>query len=150
MRLTALLAATAITAATSISALAVEVRDCDWAASAQSLAEPWEKNTKVFGNGAVRIALIDTGSEPVCCSMQLLILAENKTDEQGNRMCRLVGDKSNLGFESIDFLRLTASYDPRRGLLLTFPYTLYVDGLSHRKGVARIRVNSARGTIRPE
>jgi hypothetical protein len=128
-------------------ALAVSVRECDWASNAQSIAEPWEKNTKVFGNGAVRIAAVDTGGEPVCCSMQLLILAEDKTNEQGERMCRLIGSNATLGFEWIDFSKLTANYHPARGLLLTFPYSLYVDGLQHRSGVARVNINTARGII---
>ena len=32
-------------------ALAVEVRDCDWAASVQTIAEPWETSTKSFYQG---------------------------------------------------------------------------------------------------
>ena len=142
-----LLAAAGLSLGLTSTALAVQVHECDWAANAQSLAEPWEKNTKVFGNGTTRIALIDTGGEPVCCSMHLLILAEDKTDEQGNRMCRLIGSREKLGFESIDFARLTAAYDPARGLILTFPYTLYIDGIRNKKGVARVFINSAKGVI---
>jgi hypothetical protein len=131
-------------------ALAVEVRECDWAASVQSLAEPWERNSRAFYNGQVRVALIDTGGEPVCCSMHLLILAPDKTSEMGDRMCRLVSNANKMGFESIDFARLSTRYDAGRGLLVTFPYRLYVDGISHRNGVARVRVNLERGTISPE
>jgi hypothetical protein len=142
-----LLAALGLSLALTVPALAVQVQECDWAASVQFIAEPWEKNTRVFGNGAVRIALIDTDGEPVCCSTRLLILAEDKTNEQGLRMCRLVGSQGTLGFNSIDFARLTANYDPARGLVLTFPYTLYIDGLRHRQGQARVFINSAKGTI---
>jgi hypothetical protein len=139
-----------MTLATSTPALAVEVRECDWAASVQSLAEPWERNTRAFYNGQVRIALIDTGGEPACCSMHLLILAPDKTSEMGDRMCRLVSNAKQMGFESIDFARLSARYDAGRGLLITFPYRLYVDGISHRNGVARVRVNMERSLITAE
>lgn len=131
-------------------ALAVQVRECDWAASAAVIAEPWEKNTRAYYNGQVRVALMDTGGEPVCCSVQLLILAPDKNDEQGGRMCRLIGSTEALGFAGIDFDRLTTRYDAGRGLLITFPYQLYVDGLSSKSGVARVRVNLERATISVE
>lgn len=142
-----LLAAIALTLGFSFPALAVQVSDCDWPASARNLAEPWEKYSRVLANGAVRIALIDTGGEPVCCSMRLLILAPDKNDVMGNRMCRLIGTTGTLGFESLEFERLTASYDPQRGLVLTFPYTLYIDGIRHKQALARVFINTARGTV---
>ena len=38
----------AFLAGSAIPALATEVRDCDWAASVQTLAEPWEKHSRLF------------------------------------------------------------------------------------------------------
>jgi hypothetical protein len=140
----------ALLLATALPAHAVQVRDCDYAADIRSIAEPWEKNTRAFYNGNVRVALMDTGGEPVCCSVHLLILAPDKNDEMGGRFCRIVGDREQLGFAGIDFDRLTARYDAGRGLLITFPYQLYVDGLSSKSGVARVRVNLDRGTVTPE
>jgi hypothetical protein len=140
----------ALLLATALPAHAVQVRDCDYAADVRSIAEPWEKNTRAFANGSVRVALIDTGGEPVCCSVHLLILAPDKNDELGGRFCRIVGDREALGFAGIDFERMTARYDAGRGLLITFPYQLYVDGLSSKSGVARVRVNVERGTISAE
>ena len=131
-------------------ALAVEVRDCDWAASVQMIAEPWEANTKNFYQGQVRLALIDTGGEPVCCSAQLLVLIPDNSEGAGGRICKLVGDKSNMGFESIAFAKIATRYDAGRGLLISFPFTRYVDGLQHMGGVARVRVNVERGTVTPE
>ncbi len=142
-----LLTAIALSVGLAFPALAVQVSECDWAASAQNLAEPWEKNSRVLANGAVRIALVDTGGEPVCCSMRLLILAPDKNDEQGNRMCRLIGSTRALGFESLEFDRLTTSYDPQGGLVLTFPYTLYIDGIRHKRALAQVVINVATGTI---
>lgn len=140
----------ALLIASALPAHAVQVRDCDYAADVRSIAEPWEKNTRAFANGSIRVALIDTGGEPVCCSVHLLILAPDKNDELGGRFCRIVGDREALGFAGIDFERMTARYDAGRGLLITFPYQLYVDGLSSKSGVARVRVNVERGTISAE
>jgi hypothetical protein len=128
-------------------AYAVQVRDCDYAADVRSIAEPWEKNTRSFYDGNVRVALLDTGGEPVCCSVHLLVLVPDKNDEMGGRFCKIVGDHDALGFAGIDFARLTTRYDAGRGLLVTFPYQLYVDGLSSKSGVARVRVNVERGTV---
>jgi hypothetical protein len=131
-------------------ALGLEVRECDWAASVQTIAEPWEKNTKSFYRGQVRVALIDTGGEPVCCSAQLLILIPDRAEGAGGRVCRLVGDTGTMGYESIDFARLTTRYDAGRGLLIAFAFTRYVDGLTHTNGVGRVRVNVERQTITKE
>jgi hypothetical protein len=150
MRAASGLAALGFTLAAALPAHAVQVRDCDELASAQALAEPWEKNARVFYQGQVRVALIDTGGEPVCCSMHLLILAPDKNDEMGGRLCRIVGDHDALGFAGIDFAKLTTRYDAGRGLLITFPYQLYVDGLSHKSGVARVRVNLERASVSVE
>lgn len=139
-----LFAATIVAAAP---AGAVQVRDCDETANVLSIAEPWEKNTRAFYKGEVRVALLDTGGEPVCCSVHLMLLIPDKDDELGGRKCRIVSDKDSLGFAGIDVARLATSYDAKRGLLITFPYQLYVDGISSRKGVARVRVNLERGTV---
>lgn len=140
----------AFLAGSTIPALATEVRDCDWAASVQTLAEPWEKHSRRFYRGEVRVALIDTGGEPVCCSAQLLILIPNNSEPMGGRICKLVGDRESMGFESIDIARMTSRYDAGRGLLLSFPFRRYVDGLKSIHGVGRVRVNVERGTVTAE
>lgn len=150
MRVAIVFSVAGFTLAACAPALAVEVRECDWVAGVQSIMEPWETNTKSFYNGQVRVALMDTGGEPVCCSTHLLILAPDKSDEMGGRMCRLVGSKEKLGFEGVDFAKLTTRYDQGRGLLIIFPFTLYVDGVSHTNGTARVRVNLERGTVSAE
>jgi len=146
------LAAAAFTATTALSpnALAVNVRDCDETANVQTLAEPWERNTRAFYRGEVRVALLDTGGEPVCCSTYLLILVPDKSSEMGDRTCHIVSDHEGMGFSAIDFARLTLKYQEGKGLLLTFPYTLYVDGLSSKPGTAKVRVNLDRGTVTKE
>ena len=136
--------------ATVLPAAAVQVRDCDETASLQTLAEPWEKNIKSFYQGQVRVALLDTGGEPVCCSTHLLIMMPSNDMPAEGRVCHIVGQKDQLGFENIDMARLRTSYDPRRGLLIEFPYRLYVDGLKSKSGVGRVRVNVKLGTVKAE
>ncbi len=135
-------------------ASALSIRDCadDQAtASAWNLAEPWEKNTKVFSNGNVRVALLDTGGEPVCCSMHLLILSPNKDEQAEYRSCHLVNDHEGEGFVNIDFAKIAASYDPKKGLLISFPYALYNDeGGPQKQGIGKVRVNSADGSVKAE
>jgi hypothetical protein len=133
--------------ATALPAAAVQVRECDDAANIQTLAEPWEKNIRSFYKGQVRVALLDTGGEPVCCSMHLLIMMPNDDEPAEGRVCRIVGQKDQLGFESIDMSRLRTSYDAKRGLLIEFPYQLYIDGLKSSRGTGRVRVNMKQRTV---
>jgi hypothetical protein len=131
-------------------ALAATVRDCDEAASVQTIAEPWEKSMKSFYRGQVRLALIDTAGEPVCCSAQLLVLVPDLREGAGGRICKLVADQETTGYESINFAKITTRYDAARGLLITFAFTRYVDGVKHTGGTARVRVNVQRGTVSAE
>jgi len=140
----------AAAAALSAPAHAAVIRDCDETASVQSLAEPWEQNSKTFYKGELRVALLDTGGEPVCCSVHLMLLVPDKTDEMGGRKCHIVSDHDSLGFAGIDFKKLTSKYEDGKGLLLTFPYTLYVDGVSSKSGTARIRINMQNGNVTSE
>ncbi len=133
---------------------AVTIRDCsdDEATSgARNIAEPWEKNTRTFYQGNVRVALLDTGGEPVCCSVHLLILSPTGDEQCEYRACHIVNDHEGLGFVSIDFARLRANYDGKRGLLIAIPYALYNDeGGPQKTGVARVRVNVSNGRVSAE
>ncbi|HXC56000.1 MAG TPA: hypothetical protein VNU97_11950 [Rhizomicrobium sp.] len=133
-------------------AAAVSVTDCssdEATASTVNIAEPWEKNSKAFYNGNVRVALIDTGGEPACCSVHLLVLSPaGGQDEPEYRACHLINDHEGMGFVGIDFAKIAASYDAKKGLLITFPFGLYNDGDKPAKpGIAKIRVNTAKGTV---
>ena len=111
-------------AAAAFPAAAVTVIPCSddaSTASAVNIAEPWDKNSRTFSNGNIRVALVDTGGEPACCSSHLVILSP--TGEQGveGRACHLVNDHDGLGFVGLDLAKATTAYDPKKGLLLTLP-----------------------------
>jgi hypothetical protein len=144
-----LLASAALIAAM-LPATAAEVRDCDFAASLQTLVEPWEKNIRTFYDGKVRVARVDTWGEPACCSTHLLIMIPNNDPTEHARICKVVGDKGTNGFQDIQFNRIKTRYDAGRGLLIEFPYKRYVDGVRFQPGGARVRVNLERGTVTVE
>ncbi|WP_458791849.1 hypothetical protein [Yoonia sp. MH D7] len=98
---------------------AQSINPCDWQASAQALVEPWEDNTRLFANGAVRLAALDT-IEPAIAAAYLLVLSP-PYDEVGGRQCRVIGLTDTMGFASIDFATLTSRYDPAIGLIFDIP-----------------------------
>ena len=123
------------------------VGECDWRARADAIAEPWSEQSRTFADGAVRIALSDTG-EPACCSATLIVLAP---DDLGNRTCFLVHPGGTIGgWHGVDIAGTTASYDPARGLLLTVPVT-DPDPLGGADPDGphpiALRVNQAEGTV---
>jgi hypothetical protein len=110
--------------------------------------------TKSYSEGKITTAYVDTDGEPVCCSAHLLILIPSPdigsqcfalSDQAGR------GDSSARGFSTLGFDMIKASYDPKRGLLLTVPYTLYNGGRAGRPGQTRVRIDlSGEGSVRIE
>jgi len=125
---------------------AAAVVDCDWAAEARNIVEPWEKNTRTFYNGQVRVAHLDTGGEPACCSAQLLVIYPDHSDMNTQGSCKLVRQRADAGFASIDFAGLRSSYDAKKGLLIVIPYTTMNDD-KPVPGSAKVRVDLDKGSI---
>jgi len=113
-----------IVSLTPLPALAQEVNDCDWRASAANIAEPWAENTRTFSNGKVRLALIDT-TEPSASAIFLLILSP-PLDATGKPQCRLIGRTQEQGYAWMGFERLNVSDDPARGLIIDLPAMIYL------------------------
>ena len=131
-----------------VAATAQSLERCDWVASAGNLVEPWAETTRTYSDGAVRIALLDTQGEPVCCSYHLLILSPNP--EYGED-CHVLSDLPGMGFRQI-FLEDSASrYDAGKGLLLTIPvgrFDLDTGGVDPASiGPVSIRINQASGKV---
>ncbi|MDE0590772.1 hypothetical protein OU789_12615 [Halocynthiibacter sp. C4] len=129
-------------------ASAQEVLDCDWQASARSIAEPWEENTRTFANGDVRLALLDT-IEPAAGSTYLLVLSP-PFHELGDRQCKVIGLSSVVGFTNLEFSTLQADYDPAVGLVFTIDGSTYVHETGGSEGgVLSFSLNQATGDINP-
>lgn len=125
---------------------AQQARLCDWQASAQALVEPWNENTRVFANGNVRVAAIDT-VEPSSGAAYLLVLSPPYS-ELGERQCRVVGWTEQLGFAGLSFDALSSNYDPAIGLIFTLPVQVdAVDGGASRAGLLRITLNQSTGAM---
>lgn len=151
-----LLLATTTAMVSSYSVARETIAQCDWAANLRNIVEPWDKHTRTFANGKIRIAHVDTGGEPVCCSSYLAILAPTNPEEEEltGRQCALLTDSDQtLGFSWIDFPAITASYDPGLGLLLSVPverYDVNSNNGSTLPGIVNIRINQATGSITTE
>jgi hypothetical protein len=107
--------------------------------------------TRSFAKGEIRIAHVDTGGEPVCCSSHLLVLIPS--DEIGTQCFAVsqkaaTSDASARGFSNIGFSQIKASYDPKRGLLLSVPYTQYnLDDRRGTPGAMAVRVSLRKGNV---
>ncbi|KPQ07962.1 MAG: hypothetical protein HLUCCA12_02515 [Rhodobacteraceae bacterium HLUCCA12] len=150
---TTCLIALALAAAALPGRAAAQVIDrCGRMASPASIAEPWAQYSRRFANGAIRIALLDTGGEPVCCAVHLLILSP--MPEGPGRQCHVASDAPGTGFLDIDFDGIESSYDPARGLGLDVPVSRWDPG-AETGGVGvgdrmTIRINQATGAVTVE
>lgn len=131
-------------------AFAQSVEDCgDWFARVDQLVEPWEENTASYAEGAIRIALLDS-VEPPAAALRLLVLAP-PLNEIGERACRLVALSGGSGFYGLDFRGRRADYDPRTGLVLTFPAEVFDPATG--AGAPRrltVTINQQRGDVTAE
>lgn len=127
-------------------AAAQSVSWCDGQALAQALVEPWEENTRVFANGNVRLAAIDT-VEPTNGAAYLLVLSPPRS-ELGERQCCVVGFSNQLGFAAIYFDRLKADYDPAVGLMFDVPVQIVTaDASFSNGGLLSLTLNQATGAM---
>ncbi|MGB0900261.1 hypothetical protein [Halocynthiibacter sp.] len=101
------------------------INECDWQASARNIAEPWSENTRMFAEGKVRLALVDT-IEPAAAAFHILVLSP-PYDEVGARQCKVISLNESFGFTGIEFSKLEARYDPAVGLIFEVPAFLYGD-----------------------
>ena len=132
--------------------MAVGVSQCHEDVSlvrADAIAEPWEKNTKSFSNGKIRVAVLDT-YEPAAASWHLLVISPSGMDEGDGRACHVVSESKGTGFGGIDFATLKTTYDTKKGLLLTFTYRTNIDGYPDKGRLAKIRINQATGQVSVE
>jgi hypothetical protein len=132
-------------------AAAAVVRECDQTASAGMIVEPWEANSRTFYKGQVRLAWVDTGGEPVCCSSHLVVIFPDPRDETGGRACRLVSKTADAGFQGVDMKAIKTSYEPAKGLGLAVPVTVPAPGGEGTlKATLNLRLNLSIGALTVE
>ena len=134
------------------------VTTCDeagYVANPANIGEPWDTHSRTYANGAIRVALLDTGGEPVCCAAHLLVLSPaGGVDEPEYRACRVISASEGMGFFHVDIPGITASYDPARGLLLSVPVAHWHQGVEMGRPPItermEVRINQARGSVAVE
>jgi len=102
-----------------IPSVAQEINPCDGRASATNLVEPWQQNARVFADGTVRVALIDT-VEPAAAAFYVMVISA-PLDVLDIPQCRLLGATDGLGFAALDFAAMKLSEDPAGGLSFEIP-----------------------------
>ena len=96
----------------------------DYRSSAFALAEPWEDNTMTLADGAVRLAILDTG-EPAAGSFFLMVIAPS-TDEMEGQLCTLISLDESMGFASLTLEGSAIAGDLTSGLVVTLPATRWL------------------------
>ena len=97
-----------------------------------------EQNTRTFYNGQVRVAVVDTGGEPVCCSSYLVVIYPNVDDELGGRSCTMLSQGERSGWAGIDVKAIRTSYNATTGLSLAVPVSVLRDDDT---GVRKVTIN---------
>lgn len=127
-------------------AMAVTVGPCNELASVQSVAEPWEANTRTFAKGQIRLVVLDT-IEPAAGAFHLVILHPPR-DELGSPMCSMVSAADGLGFGGMELGPAVASYDPALGLTVALPVSLYnADTAFFDEGTLSVTINQSTGQV---
>jgi hypothetical protein len=118
----------------------------DYRTSAAALVEPWELNTRLFANGAVRLAVMDT-VEPAAGAFHLMILSP-PYDELGSRSCTVVSGGDGVGFAGLTLNGMAADYDPAVGLIFRLPARRYVPETGgFADAMLRVTLNQATGLV---
>ena len=146
-----ILTATAAVCLLASSAASQSIQDCDWVASAANLVEPWSETSRTFANGDIRVAELDTGGEPACCSSHLLILSPNPEYGQA---CHVLSVQPGVGFSRVFTSGIESSYDPGKGILLQVSVGRFdpATGSSVSNSPMRVpvRINQATGVVKIE
>lgn len=128
-------------------AAAPTVVECTNYAMATYVMEPWERNTRTFYNGQVRLALIDTDGEPACCSTWLVVIFPDVSDELGGRTCRMLGTGQTMGYAGVNLAGVKSTYSASTGLTLTVPVRRMVDGDAIVNETVKLRLNLRTSTL---
>ncbi|WP_425046631.1 hypothetical protein [Primorskyibacter sp. S87] len=104
-----------------------------------------------YANGNVKLGVVDTGGEPVCCSQHLVVTVPHP---ERKRQCFILSANDQAGFWGIDVSKIISEYDPAKGLLLRVPVASYdpdtggIDRSTIR--AVPMRINQATGVVKLE
>lgn len=132
------------------------ITECDWQAQIANIMEPWDANTRTYANGNIRLVVVDTGGEPVCCSSHLVVLSPSGDGSDGPvyRQCRVASVQPGEGFYSINLSNAAARYDPTRGLSVSFEVGHWHQGMENGAPAIpdrmEILINQATGAVTTE
>lgn len=96
-----------------------------------------------FANGEIRVAHIST-EEPAAASEHLLIFVRVPLEKGIGDDCFAVSarqESSYWGFYSLDFAKVRASFDERKGLLLLIPASVNDGGSEKPVGDIKVRIS---------
>lgn len=125
-------------------AQSANLRDCDtFEANARNLSYPYEQATKTYAEGAISLLNLFL-DEPACCGAHLMVLFP--AGDEGFLDCQLISHEDQLGYASLSLANASASYDAARGLIISVPSQIDVDG-ELLSGRLLIAVNQQQGTI---
>lgn len=118
----------------------------DYRSSAFALAEPWTDFTDTYAQGAVRLAITDTG-EPAAGSYYLVVLWPS-ADESEGRQCTLISFDDSLGFAGLSLVGAAVSGDLTSGLIITLPARRWMPATDTYKDASlTVTVDQAAGTV---
>lgn len=128
-------------------AVAQSIGICDdFRSSVFALAEPWEESSRLFANGAVRLAVTDT-IEPAAGAFHLVILSP-PYDEVGGRSCSVVSGADGIGLAGLTLDGLAAEYDPAMGLRFRLRATRWMPQTGdYADAVLTVTLNQASGAV---
>jgi hypothetical protein len=129
-----------------LSVQAAEVSQCGDLQRFDLIPEPWEKYTKTYANGKVRLIYIDTYGEPSYSSAHLLVLIPDNESMIGERKCFVINNGENIGFMSINFAGIVSTYSSRKGSLVKVPVVTY-DGVEGIDKIIHVRINYKEGEV---
>ncbi|GFE66403.1 hypothetical protein [Litoreibacter roseus] len=127
-----------------LSVAAMDIARCDTRMQVTNVAEPWDKFTRTYANGDVRLVVIDT-IEPAAGSVYLVVLSPPR-DTLGRRQCRRISPVETLGFGGLNLDRVHSDYDPAVGLTVTMPAQTF-DGFEFLDRQLSVVINQATGDI---
>lgn len=139
-----LLALGAATVLAPMTSGAVEVKPCDeLGIGIAQLATPIAKYSRTFANGQITVYNVFT-EEPAAADAGIAIVMPSTEEEGGYTKCVAVWG----GLRNVTSMKnIAASYNAKKGLLLSIPAEYNIDGRETKKSLLNVRINQQTATV---